>query len=292
MIISASYKTDIPAFYGDWFQRRLDAGICHLVNPYSGRSHEVPLTRDSVDGFVFWTRNAAPFLESLAMVAKRGFPFAVHYTVTGYPRPLETSVTLPEQSIGVMRRLAKLYGARTVVWRYDPVILTSLTPPAWHRRNFAKLAAALAGTVDEVVLSFAQIYAKTQRNMDQAAAKHGFQWTDPSIEEKRDLLTGLAAIAAEQGLQVSLCAQPALVNAGQGLAPARCIDATRLSDIAGTTIAATTKGNRDGCFCAESRDIGAYDSCPHGCAYCYAVRKPALAKQRYRHHDAAAMNLA
>ncbi|MFQ6017968.1 MAG: DUF1848 family protein, partial [Kiloniellaceae bacterium] len=93
----------------------------------------------------------------------------------------------------------------------------------------------------------------------------------------------LAEIAGDFGMTASLCAQPELL--GPGLEPARCIDAARLSAVAGRSIPARTRGNRPGCLCAESRDIGAYDSCPHGCVYCYAVRRQALAKRRYRTHD-------
>jgi len=289
VIVSASYRTDIPAFYGDWFRRRLAAGHCRVTSPYGGPPQDVPLTPTAVDGFVFWTRNAAPFGAALAEVAARGFPFVVQYTITGYPRALEPSVTNAERSIETLRGLAERYGRRACVWRYDPLLLTSLTPADWHRRTFARLAGALAGAVDEVVLSFAQIYAKTRRNTARAAARHNFSWADPADDAKRVLLADLAALAAAHGLTASLCAQPHLL--GPGLAPARCIDAARLADVAGRPIAAQTKGNRPGCLCAESRDIGAYDSCPHGCVYCYAVRAPAVAKARFRAHDADADSL-
>lgn len=283
MIVSASYRTDIPAFYGDWFQRRLAAGYCQVVNPYGGPPSTVALTAEALDGFVFWTRNAAPFAAALAEVDRRDVPFTVQYTITGYPRALEPSVTNTKQSIQTLRALAEKYGRRVGVWRYDPVFLTSLTPASWHRETFARLAAALAGAVDEVVLSVAQIYAKTGRNTGRAAARHGFTWADPPARVKRDLLAALAAIAAEHGLTATLCAQPNLLV--PGLAPARCIDAARLADVAGRPVTAKTKGNRPGCLCAESRDIGAYDSCPHGCVYCYAVRTPEAAKRAYRAHD-------
>ncbi len=292
MIVSASYRTDIPAFYGDWFRRRLTAGSCQVANPYGGPPMTVPLTREAVDGFVFWTRNAAPFTAALADVAQQAIPFIVHTTITGYPRALEPSVTQTKRSIETVRALAKVYGPRVCVWRYDPVLLTSLTPAAWHRETFARLAAALAesgagaGAVDEVVLSFAQIYTKTARNTARAAARHDFSWEDPPAQVKRDLLAELAAIAVDHGLVATLCAQPDLLTTG--LAPARCIDAARLADVAGRPIAAKTKGNRLGCLCAESRDIGAYDSCPHGCVYCYAVRTTEAAKRTYRGHDPAA----
>ncbi len=290
MIVSASYRTDIPAFYGDWFRRRLAAGHCQVANPYGGPPSTVALSPDALDGFVFWTRNAAPFTKALAEVAEHGIPFVVQYTITGYPRALEPSVTNSKRSIETLRMLADRYGRRACIWRYDPVLLTSLTPPAWHRETFARLAAALAGAVDEVVLSFAQIYAKTSRNTAHAAARHGFTWEDPVAPVKQNLLAELAAIAADHGLVPTLCAQPDLPVSG--LTPARCIDAARLSDVAGRPIAAKTKGNRPGCLCAESRDIGAYDTCPHGCVYCYAVRAPAAAKRAYRAHDPTADALA
>ena len=290
MIVSASYRTDIPAFYGEWFRQRLQAGFCQVANPYGGPPSTVPLTAESVDGFVFWTRNAAPFAEALAEVAAGGIPFVVQYTITAYPRALETSVSDAKRSIAAVRAIADRYGPRACVWRYDPLLLTSLTPPAWHRETFARLAAALTGAVDEVVLSFAQMYAKTRRNTARAATRHGFTWEDPPAEIKTELLAELAAIAAAQGLTASLCTQPDFLV--PGLMPARCIDAARLSGVAGRPIAAKTKGNRPGCLCVESRDIGAYDTCPHGCVYCYAVRAPDAAKRAYRAHDPAASTLA
>jgi hypothetical protein len=291
MIVSASYKTDVPAFYGPWFRRRLAAGQARMVNPYGGQVHAVDLTPradgGSCDGFVFWTKNAAPFADALAEVADRGLPFVVQYTITAYPRALETSVVDWRRAVADARAIAERYGPATLVWRYDPVLLTSLTPPDWHRDTFARLADALAGASDEVVLSFATVYAKTKRNTEAAAARHGFDLWDPPAEEKTALLEQLAGLAAARGLAPRLCAQPELRPDplfGR-LQAAACIDATRLSRVAGRDIAARTKGNRPGCLCAQARDIGAYDTCPHGCCYCYAVQRPELAKRRHQAHD-------
>ncbi len=283
MIVSASYRSDIPAFYGDWFLKRLEAGFCRAVNPYGGQVHQIALTPEAVAGFVFWTRNPGPFRAALEEVARRGFPFVVQITATGYSRALETSVRPTERLVALVEEIRAGHGPRAAVWRYDPVLITSLTPPDWHRRNFMALARELTGKVDEVVFSFAHIYAKTRSNLNRAARSHGFTWDDPAEADKRALLAELAAIAREQGLKPTLCAQPDLLS--PGLEPARCIDAERLSDIAGQPIAARTKGNRPGCLCAESRDIGAYDSCPHGCVYCYAVRRPELAKRNFQVHE-------
>lgn len=286
MIVSASYRTDIPAFYADWFARRLQEGRASYRNPYSGRRHTLRLDPEAAEGFVFWTRNLGPFFPVLERLAAEQRPFVVQFTLTGYPAALERATIPPEAAVAQLRRLARDFGPRVGVWRYDPVFLSDATPADFHRRQVARLARALRGTLDEVAFSFAQIYAKTARNAERAAARHGFAWQDPDAGTKRALLGELAGLAAAEGLRPTLCSQPELL--APPLEPARCIDAGRLSELAGRPIAARAKGNRPGCLCAESRDLGAYDSCPHGCVYCYAVRDRELALRTYRAHDPAA----
>lgn len=283
MIISASYRTDIPAFYGAWFMKRLEAGFCRVENPYSGLPYRVSLRREDVDGFVFWTKNLTPFMDSLATVRERGFPFIVEYSITGYPRQLEFSVVDSDRAVTHIRRLAADYGGRVPVWRYDPILFTSLTPPDFHRENFTRLAAALAGATDEVVISFAQIYQKTRRNLTWAAGKFDFTWDDPPDAVKLELAAELTTIAQQHRMRLTVCSQNQYIV--PGAAAARCVDAGRLADVAGKSIRAPVKGNRPDCACHLSRDIGAYDTCPHGCVYCYAVRDRDLAQERYRQHD-------
>ena len=285
MIISASYRTDIPAFYAAWFRHRLHAGFAQVANPYGGTVSRVPLTEDAVDGFVFWTRNPAPFGAALEDVRQRGWPFVMQFTITGYPRALDAATVLPEVAAAQARALARAYGRRTVVWRYDPVVFSSITPPEWHKKTFRRISRWLNGSVDEVVLSVAQVYRKTARNMAAAASAHGFDWWDPDPDTKGRLIGDLAAIADAQGLRATLCGQRDLDAKGVG--DARCIDAERLSDLAGRPIGAIRKPHRKACGCWQSKDIGAYDSCPHGCVYCYAVSSRAGAKRRYQMHTPA-----
>ena len=283
MIISASYKTDIPTFYGEWFGNRLDAGYCKMVNPYNRRAYRVSLEPSDVDGFVFWTKNIGPFLDKLAVVSERGYPFTVQYTINGYPRTLEFSVVSWERSVEHMRVIADTYGPNTAVWRYDPILISSETPVDFHRRNFLNLACSLEGHTNEVVISFAQLYRKTLKNMDWAANEFGFSWEDPLDETKIRLTSELAAAALAHGMQLRMCSQDKYL--AEGVTPARCIDSDRLSAIAGRPIDATVRGNRPDCGCHASKDIGEYDTCPHGCVYCYAVFNRDLAKERYRKHD-------
>jgi hypothetical protein len=286
MIVSASYRTDIPAFHGAWFMNRLAAGFCRVANPHGGKPYQVALTRDAVDGFVFWTRNAQPFMENLGEIRRRGYPFIVQFTITGYPRAIEPSVIETERAVAQVHAIAAAFGPRSVVWRYDPILLTSLTDADWQRANFERLAKAIGGASDEVVLSFADFYAKTRRNLARAGEAHGFAWRQPAFDQQRELLDDLAEIALANGLAATLCVEPELIR--DDIAAARCIDAIRLSDVAGRQIPARAKGNRPGCACAESRDIGAYDSCMQGCVYCYAVRDPAAAQAHFRKRDATA----
>ncbi len=283
MIISASYKTDIPAFYGRWFLNRLRAGFCRTTSPYSSATYEVSLRPEDVDGFVFWTKNIQPFLPALEQVHALGFPFVVQFGINDYPRALERAVTDARRSVRHARHLCDTYGPRVVVWRYDTIVLSSLTPTETHLRRFEDLARLLRGATDECVISFAQIYRKTLKNMNAAARAEGFTWEDPSAEAKRSLAQRLAGIAGENGIRLTLCGQRELLI--DGIDDARCIDPQRLSDIAGRPITARSKGHRADCGCCASRDIGAYDTCPHGCIYCYAVSDTARAAANYRRHD-------
>jgi hypothetical protein len=213
-------------------------------------------------------------------VTAQELPFVVHYTVTGYPRAIDAHTPRAAEAVAGISALAARYGPRAVVWRYDPVLMTSLTPAGWHRRNFTDLARQLAGKVDECVVSAAFIYKKTERRLKRTAKDHDFMWNEPDWDEKRELISELAEIVAEYGIKLTVCSQPDALTGT--LAAARCIDAARLSDIAGYDIAARQKGNREGCLCAESRDIGAYDTCAHGCVYCYAVSDHDRAVEKMR----------
>ncbi len=269
MIISASYKTDIPTFYGEWFMNRLQAGYCKIVNPYSQQVYRVDLTPESVDGFVFWTKNIGPFLKHLQAVQEMGFPFIVQHTITGYPRELEYRVINYAHTIEHMKELADTYGPHVAVWRYDPIVISSLTPYDWHRNNFEKLAKFLEGTTDEVVVSFAQIYKKTRRNMDWAAREFSFRWGEHEAMTPvsvRNLISELAQISRSYGMRLRICSQKALLILGI-TEEARCVDAERLEQVSGRSIAGRIElcGNRKECGCFASKDIGEYDTCPHGC---------------------------
>lgn len=283
MIISASYKTDIPTFYGEWFMNRLRAGYCKMINPYNRAVIRVSLLPGDADGVVFWTKNIGPFMKHLPEVRQRGFPFVVQHTINGYPRALEYAVVNAKKSVEYLHRLRDEYGPRVPVWRYDTIIVSSETPIDFHRRNFESLCRQLRGATDEVVISFVHFYKKTLRNMEWAAKQFGFGWENPSPDLKRELASEMVQIAGAFGMRLSVCSQRDYIVTGAH--DARCIDAERLEAVAGYRIRADQRGNRKECGCFASRDIGDYDTCPHGCVYCYAVLNRELAQTRYAAHD-------
>jgi len=278
MIISASKRTDIPAHYGEWFLNRFEAGYCTVRTP-PGKPYRVSLRREDVDGFVFWTKDIGPFMDKLAIVHGSGYPFYVQHTLNNFPASLEPHVPPAEASIQNLRRLAELYGPDVAVWRYDPIVITPEMPDEWHLANFRRLAGELRGATNEAVISFVDDYRKMARNM----ALAGIRWIEPGAEEKRRMASSLTSIARLNGMQLTMCCEGDVLP--EGTRASRCIDAARMARLSGRPLKAKDKPCRQGCGCCDNRDIGEYDTCIHGCAYCYATNSLTGAQDRHRAHD-------
>ena len=240
-------------------------------------------------GLCFGPENLGPFLDSLMEVKERGYPFIIQHTITGYPHELEERVVHSKQTIEHIKEISLLYGPQVVVWRYDPILITSLTSFDWHLKNFEQLARELEGTTNEVVVSFAQTYKKTKRNVDEAAKNNHFVWDEAenfSDASLQSFMTKLAEIAKHYHFQIRSCSQKKLLVPGM-VEEARCIDAERLEAVSCRPLKSDIKlhGNRKECGCFAARDIGEYDTCPHGCVYCYAVQNREKALARYKEHD-------
>lgn len=255
-----------------------------VKSSYGGQMNRVGLRNIDVDGFVFWTRNIAPMIPHLAEVRETA-PFVVQMTITNYATEIENSVISAEKAVEDLKTIADVYGPKAAVWRYDPIMISPTMSVDWHFDNFAKLASQLNGASDEVVVSFMQYYKKADLNM----LRDGITWTNPPKFEKRKILDRLSEIAKSEGFKLTLCTQPDLV--AYNSEAACCVDAERLAVISGGVFKSRQKGNRPGCKCGESRDIGSYDSCPHGCIYCYAVSAQHIAKASYKNHDPLAESL-
>ncbi|KHK00728.1 DUF1848 domain-containing protein [Desulfovibrio sp. TomC] len=290
MIISASRRTDIPAFYARWLMGRLRAGFCEVRNPFNAAQvSRVSLAAADVDALVLWTRDPRPLLPHLPEILALGHEPFFLYTLLDNPRALDPKCPEPDASLATFARLAEVLPGR-ITWRYDPIVLTAAMPPDWHRRTFARLAAALAGHTDRVVVSFVEPYRKTSKRMA-ALAEAGFAPLDPAPEDRLRLLVDLRDMAASHGMALATCCQPEYFETA-GIPAAHCIDAAWISERTGRAIPpAKDAGQRLRCGCAPSRDIGAYDRCLFGCAYCYATTSFDRAREHYGRHDADAVIL-
>ncbi len=249
MIVSASRRTDIPALFSEWFFNRVEAGCVLVRNPFNPRQvGRVTLTPEKVDGFVFWTKNAAPMLPRLPEL--EAFKYYFQYTITPYGRDVERN--LPDKKEVVIPAFRQL-GADRAIWRYDPIFLSERYTWDYHVRAFTAIAEALEGSTHRAVLSFVDDYPTVDLRP--------LRIRPLTAERQRELAQTLREIAAAHGIELTACAEDL------GLPYACCVDGKAFG------IEKPKDRNQRGlCQCVESVDIGAYGSCTNGCVYCYANR--------------------
>jgi hypothetical protein len=283
-VISASRRTDIPAFYSRWFLNRIRAGFCHWINPYGGQICRVSLRAEDCLAIVFWTRYPRPLLPHLDGLRAVGYSFYFHITVNGYPRAIERANPPLDAQIEVFRRTAAAVSPELTHWRYDPIVLSSLTPPEYHLEQFDAISRRLEGATMRCYLSFVDRYGKTERNLGRVARERDIHFLDPSPDEQRRLVLAMRDIARPRGITLYACCEAQLV--GGGIAPSRCIDLDTIRRLrADADIRLRNAPTRAECGCVEAVDIGAYDTCAFGCAYCYATNSHQTALRRLRAHN-------
>ncbi len=287
MIISASRRTDIPAFYSDWFMNRLQEGYCLVPNPFNpGQVARISLVPESVDAIVCWSKNPAPMLRFLPKVEGMGYRFYFLFTLNDYPKALEPNLPPLEERISTFIELSERIGPRRVIWRYDPIILSNRTDASYHRKAFENLCQQLAGRTQRVIISIITLYRKTVRNLAPLETQgYVFDKEPRRNPETVALLSHVAKTAAGHGLGIVACAE-ARDYTYLGIKPSSCIDAALIRELWGIPVSSEKDpGQREHCGCALSRDIGMTDTCPHGCPYCYSNMNPKIALTRYNTHD-------
>ncbi len=283
-IISASRRTDIPAFYTHWFLQRIKEGYVDCVNPYNGKPYRVSLHPEDVACIVFWSKDYRPLLPYLPALDKKGYRFYCHFTITGLPRLFEGRVPHPENAVKTFQRLAEQWGLQRILWRYDPILLSSLTPPEYHLQQFERLCASLAGYTKRCYFSFVHPYGKVRRNLARLEAHHPVELLSLSLKEKQELALKLAEIGGRYGISLYACCQDFLVQGP--IQKAECVSANLIRKLWPCSLGEVPqKPSREQCNCSASKDIGTYDTCPHGCYYCYANATPEIAFRRWREHQ-------
>ena len=276
MIINTGQRTDIPAFYAEWFANRLKEGYVCVRNPYNqSQVSRYRLDPSVVDVIGFCTKNPAPMFPHMDLLKDYGQYWFV--TITPYGRDIEPNVPDKHRLLDDFRRLSNMVGIHSIGWRYDPIFVSERYTMEYHIHAFEQIACGLDGYTETVVISFIDLYPKVRRNFPEAR----------EVTKEQRLLLGreLIRIASTHGMTVRPCAE------GDELAPygADCGGCMRISDyekaIGKSLRVPKKKGARAECSCYLACDIGAYNTCRHLCRYCYANAEPEKVLALSRLHD-------
>lgn len=276
MIINTGQRTDIPAFYAEWFANRLKEEFVCVRNPYNpNQVSRYQLNPNVVDIIGFCTKNPAPMFPYMELL--KGYGQYWFVTITPYGRDIEPNVPEKHLLLNHFKYLSDLVGVNSIGWRYDPIFLSDRYTEEYHLRAFEQIASVLAGYTRTVVISFIDLYPKVKRSFPEAQ--------EVREEERIRLGKAFIEIAGSHGMMLKTCAE------GSELAAygADCSGCMRISDyekaIGKRLDAPKKKGARAECACYLSCDIGAYNTCKHLCKYCYANAEPEKVLAQSRLHD-------
>ena len=276
MIINTGQRTDIPAFYAEWFANRLKEGFVCVRNPYNpNQVSRYRLDPAVVDVIGFCTKNPAPMFPYMDLLRDYGQYWFV--TITPYGRDIEPNVPDKHRLRDDFRKLSDIVGIHSIGWRYDPILVSERYTAEYHLHAFEQIAAVLGGYTETVVISFIDLYPKVRRNFPEAR--------EVPKEMRIELGKRFIEIASKHGMTVKPCAE------GDELAAygADCSGCMQIRDyekaIKSRLNAPKIKGARAECACYLSCDIGAYNTCKHLCRYCYANAEPSVVLAQSRLHD-------
>ncbi|RJP61346.1 MAG: DUF1848 domain-containing protein [Candidatus Auribacter fodinae] len=262
-VVSVSRRTDIPAWFGDAFVEKVKAGSVHYLHPYTREQLTVSLDPDDVSAFVFWSKNYEPFLTHIPFICD-SYNALFHFTITGLPSVIEPYIPSKEDSVRTFQTLSRLSTPKSMIWRYDPILLSDTYNFQYHARMFSEIAESLAGYTDKCYISYIHLYSKIRHTVMKVS-----QVQDTITSQDSDLLYFMKATARANGMELFACCSPDMLD--YGVRQAHCVDKSLLELITGTSLPFLSKRpTRSGCGCYASVDIGSYGTCRGGCIYCYA----------------------
>ncbi len=280
MIISATRRTDIPSYYGEWFVNRLKDEYVLIQNPYNAnRYSKAILTRDTVDIIVFWTKNPQPFLKHLQVIEEMGYPYYFQFTLTPYGKETEKGLPDKEDLINTFISLSERIGKKRVVWRYDPIIISDIYTIDYHTKRFSYMAKRLSKYTERCVISFVDSYKNVTSRMGQ---NFDNKMTKQNIFKIVEIFS---KVSKEHNIEIFTCAEE--INLEQfGVRHGACIDKELIEQILGSKVTAKKdKNQRKECGCTYSIDIGTYNCCANGCSYCYALTNEKTSLLNMRKHN-------
>jgi DNA repair photolyase len=279
MIISCSRRTDIPAFYSDWFFNRICEGFVLVRNPMNAKQVRlVSLAPADVDCIVFWTKNPAPMMGKLKLL--KDYKYYFQFTLTPYEKDVEPNLPPKKAIIDTFRKLSDKVGRKRIIWRYDPILLKENVNIEYHVEHFARMVQILSGHTEKCIISFIDMYHHLQGKMA------GLSLRPPDESEIRVLAGKIMAIACANNIKVETCAEKIDLS-DLGIEHGKCIDDHLISELTGINLKiAKDKNQRELCGCVSSIDIGEYNTCNHLCNYCYAnVSQKKIEKNQSLHYS-------
>jgi hypothetical protein len=301
LIVSASRSTDIPAFFGDWFMARLDAGYVKWNSPFGGSPVYVSFAKTRV--IVFWSKNPVPFFRHLDSLDRMGYGYYFLISLNDYDTErLEPGVPPLDERIESFIRLSRRIGKGRVVWRYDPLVLSDTITVDVLLEKIRRIGDRIHFFTDRLVISFVDIekYAKVKRNLQKGNFTGVREFTGDEIIR---FCEGLQRLNREWGLTLTACGEArdlSRYSIGRGqcishdlmtkefVGDRALMEFLRAGDqqTLGGTGAPPVRdirdpGQRNSCNCIVSKDIGQYSTCMHLCAYCYANTSPTVVRRQY-----------
>jgi hypothetical protein len=277
MIINTGMRTDIPAFFSEWFFNRIREGYVLTRNPYYPEQvTRYRLTPDVVDCISFCTKNPKPMLDRLDEISQfRQFWFV---TITPYGKEIEPNVPDKNEVMESFKLLSKNIGINSIGWRYDPIFFTEKYNMDFHISSFEKMAKNLSGYVDNCVISFIDLYAKTKRNFPSAKAV--------TAKEREQIGKEFVKIGKKYGIKIRSCCEGKDLEKF-GVDVQGCMTKEVMERAMGINIEVPKKKKspREDCNCLLGNDIGMYNTCNHCCVYCYANYDTKTVKQNLLNHN-------
>lgn len=278
MILSVSRRTDIPAFYSDWFYNRIKDGFVYVRNPMNiNQVSRILINKKVVDCIVFWTKNPENMISRLAEL--EGYNYYFQFSVNPYNQDIENSVPRKKYIFDTFKKLSDKISPKKVIWRYDPILISKDIDMSYHIKYFEIIAKELCGYSNNCVISFIDNYKKTERNFKTIDAR---ELNDYEVNE---LSKCFSDISQNNGFEIQTCAEK--YDLGKfGIKHGRCIDNELIESIINARIKTSKDINqREECGCIQSIDIGEYNTCNHNCVYCYANFNRKMVQNKIYQHN-------
>ncbi len=274
MILNVSGRTDIVAFYTDWFMKRYREGFVDVRNPYN-RKLVSRINFENVDAILFCTKNPIPILKHLKEITK---PILFHVTLTPYKKDIEPNVPDKNKIIDAIKELSQIIGKDNLYVRYDPIFLSDKYSVTYHKKAFERMCSLLDGYVTSIIVSFIDDYKNVRANMKTLRLK------DFTEEDYREIGTSFSRSVKEHNMTVQTCFEERNLSE-YGFKIGECLSHQMAYILTGKKYKNWTARKGGKCNCVEMVDIGVYNSCQHFCKYCYANYDERQVAINFKNHD-------